>query len=378
MDHIKILKRTFKIVWDYKALWIFGIILALTVASGGGGGNGGGSSAPPEPNRPPETPGTIELPGGKEIVIPQTPEELEAIRGTLITIGAALLGVCGVCCCLFIVWIVVWTVLRYVAETALIRMVDGYEETGEKRGIRAGFRLGWSRASFRLFLIDLLFFLAGLAAFILVLILMAAPVGLSIWMFTQEVIVLGVIFVVAAVGLLFLFIFLAIVVGAAIELLKPFFQRACVLEGMSVGESLARSLDMMKRHFAWDIAIMWLIVIGLNIAWIIASFIATLLLMLVSLMMAAVPALVVGGLTGLIFGWVAGLIAGGIVGGLIFFVLLFASTTFLRGLWMTFLSTLWTLTYRELLAIEGLDENEKEPWEAEHSEKEEEDSHELQ
>jgi hypothetical protein len=378
MDHIKILKRAFKITWDYKALWIFGIILALTVASGRGGGNGGGSSSsPPQPDRPSvETPGTIELPGGKEIEIPQTPEELEAVRGTLITIGAIVLAGCGVCCCLFIVWIVAWTVLRYVAETALIRMVDGYEKTGKKCGIRAGFRMGWSRASLRLFLIDLLFFLAGLVAFVLVLILMAPPVGLSIWMFTQEVVALGVIFIIAAVGLFFLFIFLSIIVGAAVELLKPFFQRACVLEGKSVGESLVRSIDIMRRHFAWDVAIMWLIVIGLNIAWIIVMFFVGLLLLLVALIVAAVPALIVGGLVALIFNWIPGLIAGGVVGFVIFAILMFVTTTLLQGLRMTFLSTLWTLTYRELLAIEGLNENGKEPWEAGH--KEEEGSHELQ
>lgn len=370
MDHIKILKRAFKITWDYKALWIFGIILALTVASGGGGGNGSGSSSPPQPERPPETPGTIELPGGEEIEIPQTPEELEAVRGVLITIGAILLGVCGVCCCLFIVWIVVWTVLRYVAETAAIRMVDDYEETGEKRGIREGFKMGWSHASLRLFLIDLLLFLAFVVAVVLVLILMAAPVGLSIWMFTQEVIVLGIISAVAAAGLFFLFIFLAIIAGLAIQFVRPFFQRACVLEGMSVGQSLARSLAMMKRHFAWDIVIMWLIVFGLNIGWIIAMFIVGFLLLFAAFLVAAIPALVVGSLTGLIFGWIAGLVAGGLVGLLIFGVLMFVTTTFLQGLRMTFLSTVWTLTYRELLAIEGLDENEKEPWESD-------DSHEL-
>ncbi len=366
MDHIKILKRALKITWDYKALWIFGIILALTVASGGGGGNGGGSgSTPPGPNRPPsETPGTIELPGGEEIVIPQTPEELEAIRGTLFTIGAIVLGVCGVCCCLFLVWIAAWTVLRYVAETALIRMVDDYEETGEKRGIRAGFKLGWSRASFRLFLIDLVIAIGSLVVFLPLVVLMLALIGLSVLMFTQEVIVLGVIIVVAAVGLFFLTIFFGVIVGVAIELLKPFFQRACVLEGLSVGESLGRSLDMMKRHFAWDVAIMWLLVVGLNIGWYIAMVIVGFVLFVVALIVAAVPALILGGLIGLVFGWIAGLIAGGVAGFLIVLVLLIASTTFLKGLRMTFLSTLWTLTYRELLALEGLDEGEKEPRES--------------
>ena len=39
MDHIKILKRAFNITWVYRALWVFGIILALTT-----GGNSGSSS----------------------------------------------------------------------------------------------------------------------------------------------------------------------------------------------------------------------------------------------------------------------------------------------------------------------------------------------
>ena len=192
----------------------------------------------------------------------------------------------------------------------------------------------------------------------------------------REVVALGVIFIIAAVGLFFLFIFLSIIVGAAVELLKPFFQRACVLEGKSVGESLVRSIDIMRRHFAWDVAIMWLIVIGLNIAWIIVMFFVGLLLLLVALIVAAVPALIVGGLVALIFNWIPGLIAGGVVGFVIFAILMFVTTTLLQGLRMTFLSTLWTLTYRELLAIEGLNENGKEPWEAGH--KEEEGSHELQ
>ena len=381
MDHIKILKRAFKITWDYKVLWIFGIILALTVASSSPN-NPNTTAQQPSPEEGPqgngrtEIPENIELPGGREIHIPQTSEDFEAIRNTLVAIGTGILVLCGVCCCLFVVWIVAWTVLRWVAETALIRLVDDYEETGEKRSIREGFKLGWSRASFRLFLIDLLFFLAGLAAFILVLILMATPVGLSVWMFTQGVIALGIIFVVFAAGLFFLFIFLAIIAGLAVEFIKPFFYRACVLEDLGVGESLLRGLNVVKRHFAWDVVIMWLLVVGLNIAWIIAMFFVGLALLFVALFVAAIPFAVVFGLVGLIFGWIAGLIVGGVVGFLIFIAILIIVGTFLRGLRMTFLSTLWTLTYRELLAIEGLNENGKEPWEAEH--KEEEGSHELQ
>ena len=37
MDHIKILKRAWEITWRYPALWVFGIILALTTAQRGRG-----------------------------------------------------------------------------------------------------------------------------------------------------------------------------------------------------------------------------------------------------------------------------------------------------------------------------------------------------
>jgi hypothetical protein len=39
MDHTKILKRAWHILWSYRVLWIFGIILALT-ATGGVGTSG--------------------------------------------------------------------------------------------------------------------------------------------------------------------------------------------------------------------------------------------------------------------------------------------------------------------------------------------------
>jgi hypothetical protein len=377
MDHIKILKRAFKITWDYKVLWIFGIILALTVASAGNPNNPSNSNNQVQyVEDKGELPDTIELPGGRVIDVPKTPEEFEAARNTLVAIGTGVLVMCGVCCFLFLAWIVVGTVLRWVAETALIRMVDDYEETGEKRSIREGFKLGWSRASLWLFLINLLFKVAGVVILVLVLILMAAPVGFSVWMFTQEAIVLGILSAVFAAGVLFLAIFLAIIVDLAVKFVMPFFYRACVLEDLGVGEALLRGLDIVKRHFAWDVVIMWLLVVGLNIAWIIASLIIGLVLFFVALFLALIPFAMVFGLVSLVSGWIAGLIVGGLVGGLALFVLLCVPTTFLRGLWMTFLSTLWTLTYRELLAIEGLNENGKEPWKAEH--KEEETSHELQ
>mgnify|MGYP000659292038 CR=1 FL=1 len=41
MDYVKILKRAWETTWRYRALWVFGIILAITTASGGSSGGGG-------------------------------------------------------------------------------------------------------------------------------------------------------------------------------------------------------------------------------------------------------------------------------------------------------------------------------------------------
>ncbi|NIO72083.1 MAG: hypothetical protein GTN71_24425, partial [Anaerolineae bacterium] len=68
------------------------------------------------------------------------------IVSTLIAIGVGL-------ACVIVILIIAATIARYVAETALIRMVDDNEETGQQHSVRQGFRLGWSRTAWRLFLI---------------------------------------------------------------------------------------------------------------------------------------------------------------------------------------------------------------------------------
>jgi hypothetical protein len=359
MDHIKVLKRAFQITWDYKALWIFGIILALTV--GGGPSNPGSPNNGPQPeytvDHHDEIPESIELPDGTEVTVPQVLREVS----TWIAIGATL---CGLCCCALIVWIVVTTVARYVAETSLIRMVDDYEETGEKRTIREGFRMGWSRASFRLFLIDLLVFLAGLVVFLPLFILLTALVGLSIAAIESlGIIVLGVIGIVAASGLFFLFILLAILVGMTVQFVKPYIQRACVLENLGVIDSIKYGLSFVQRHLLWDAIIMQLIVIGLYFGWFIAMVFVMFALFIAALVAAAIPVLILGGLGSLIIGWPAWIV-GGLFGVLSFIVVVVVPSILLRGWEMTFISTLWTLTYRELKALEGLEPEDVESVEA--------------
>jgi hypothetical protein len=104
MDHIRILKRAFSITTSYRALWIFGILLALTTGGNAPGSSGGGEGGTGS--------GTWEWP----IISPE-------VLNALIIAGVMVL-------CLVLVLTVVATIARYVAETALIRMVDQHEATG--------------------------------------------------------------------------------------------------------------------------------------------------------------------------------------------------------------------------------------------------------
>jgi hypothetical protein len=346
MDHIQVLKRAWETTWRYRALWIFGIILALTTASGGssgsasgGGGNGGGNGN----GFPP--PG--DLPWPREYHWPEIPAH---VVSTLVIVSVGL--VCGI-----LLLVIVAAVARYVAETALIRMVDDHEETGVQHSVREGFRIGWSRTALRLFLINLLVSLPTTLVFILLFGLALAP--LLLW--TTGSRPAGVIGTIAAIGMFFLVLLLAIVVGAVIKLLRRFFWRASGLEDLGVLDSIREGFGVVRRHLK-DVVIMWLIMIGVRIGWAIAMVVAFVVLLpvvilsiLVGGVLGGVPALLVGGLTSLFLSGPVPWIVGALIGLPIFILVMAAPWVFLSGLMEVFKSSTWTLTYRELRALEGLE-----------------------
>jgi hypothetical protein len=330
MDHLRILKRAFQITLDYRVLWIFGILLALTTAGGSGnpgaqfrgdGGNGGGALPP----------GDFNLPG--------FPTQW---ANALITAAIVL-------ACLILVLAIASAIVRYVSETALIRLVDGHEASGEKLTTRQGFRAGWSRAAFRMFLLDLVIGLGGLVIFLLLLLVAAAP--LLVWLTESEP--ARVVGTVSAIGLILLVIFVGIVAAIAYSLLAHFFRRAIVLEGLGLSAAVRRGVALVRMRLG-DVVVMGLIMFALGLAWAI--------LMIPVLIMLVLAGIVIGGLPGLLAFGIARLFAegalpwivGGIVGAPIFLLVIAAPALFLNGLAEAYKSGVWTLTYRELLALEAV------------------------
>ena len=267
-----------------------------------------------------------------------------------ITLGIALLVI-------LLVWAVILVTARYVAEIALMRMVEDYERNGEKASIRQGLRFGWSRSAWRMFLISLLLSLP------VILVLLLIPVaGLVMFLvITQWNPFTSVVGIVGSVGLFFLALFLAIMLGALLILLRHFMWRACVLEGLGVRQAMRQGFELARRNWQ-SVGLLWVMMIGLRILWGLAVMLAGLALipvMLVTLAVgvvaAALPAFLVGGIASLFLGGPWSWILGAIFGLPILLIVGLSPLIFWRGLEMTFDSAVWTLAYRELKLLEELE-----------------------
>ncbi len=358
IDLSKILKRAWSILWTYRVLWVIGLILALTTT----GTLPTNQTTWRENLRDRQTGEIFPLPTRQEIhdaweqmhqEIDQLPWHIDITVqewNTILWIGIGILA--GI-----LVLGLVSTIARYVAETATIRMVDEYERTDQKVGLRQGLRYGWSRTAWRLFLIEMLVVSLPVA----ILVLGGLAIGVVIFFFIiGDGNLIGTAGIVALIGLAFLLIFLGVILGAVLTLLRDFIWRACAVEGIGVREAIQRGWGMVRQNWK-SVGLMWLVMIAVRIAWSIALALGFFLSL--PLLIVTIPAgLLAGGIPGLLVGLLSNLFLGGplpwVVGTLfglpIFLVVVFSPVIFLRGLGLIYNSTVWTLTYRELNLLHAL------------------------
>jgi len=352
MKHKEILSRAWKILWNYKALWVFGIILALTTTA--------------FPDRVLEFSGSnsnqeregINIQRGDNFReefgkgIEEAAQEFGLFFNKVVPeeLGQAFMTIAILAGCVIVIFIILAAIFRYVSETSIVRMVDEHETMGTKYTIGKGFRLGFSRSAWRLFLIDLIINIPVFVAFSLLTLLVLSP--LLLW--TTDNTAASIIGTVAAVGLFFLVVVLAILVGAALSLCKRFFYRTCVLSEMGVIESIKRGYQLVRANLK-DVAIMWLLLIGVSFGFSLAMIPVVFLLLAIAAVIAGVLGLSVSGISGIFAGDTQSLVAGLVAGVPIFFLLLVAPLIFLSGLKETFISSSWTLAYREAQTLESLD-----------------------
>jgi len=254
-------------------------------------------------------------------------------------------------------------VAGYVSETAMIRMVNAHQKTGQKYRVREGFQMGWSREAWRLFLLDLaIIFLVG------VIITLLLVLGLAPWVtWSTGIVAAGVIGMITSVVIFILGILLIIAMIGVISLLRPVIQRACVLEGLGVIASVRRGMFLVRQHLH-GAGLTWLIFVSIRSVWPLLLAPVVLVLTIVGGALGGLAALLTYGIAQLVTISIGVPVLMAVTVGISVFILgMAAPLTFLGGLREVFLSSLWTLTYRELRELSSTKTGVEIPGKVDHS-----------
>ncbi len=312
MNHIDILKQSFKITWRYRPLWVFGFFLALC----GGGGRRFNFNVPGN-NYSGDYNNSGLLPYGSDF----DPEMITLI---------------STICCLVILLIMVSVLVQTISKTALMGMVDQISET-EAVTVADGWRLGWSRAAWRLFLMGLLI---GIPLMLVSLALILIALSPLLLILSQDSALLIPAILLMIIALLFVMLILMLV-DAVITPIIELASRQIVLGNEGVFVALKHTFRLIKRHFK-DILIIWLLMFGLSLAWALVS-------LVIILPISLITAALVGGVPALIVYLISSSWIGAAFAGIPLAVISIALiSSFTTGLYLVLRSSVWTLTYIEL------------------------------
>ena len=394
MDYIQVLRRAWAIVWRYRALWLVGLILAMTTVSWESTTLyrwrdewDDDQISTVDIHLPNQS--IIRVPGhvrirdnevvetvilnyrhsrddwrrrqGDLIVHWNPPDEyaLEWVgrdsRGQLttrsMTVAAHILNALfllgSVVAFLLLLVLVLSRIARYVSEAALLRMVDAYESTGTQYGFWQGLKLGWSRSPWRIWLINWFIGLPAALGFALLLVPVLMP--LALWFTGSDT--ARVVGALSTLGLFLAALAVILVASSILSVWKRFAWRACTLDELGLRESIARGLSMMRQHLK-DVGVMWLLMIGLRCALplLIAPFVLALLP--VAGLAAGGTALALGSLALSVWQGAGPWIAAAVVGAALFLSLFLLPLQLLGGVVEAFQSSVWTLTYRQLDSLQ--------------------------
>ncbi len=309
MDHVGIIKRAWEITWKYKALWILGLFV------GGGGGGGGGSNF-----------GSRGSGNGADLS-----RQFGGGEQALRWLEANLVAIVVVATVLVLIGLI-WWVLAIAAHGGLIWMSNEAAE-GRRRRAMEGWGTGfhfWGRT----FLIGLVL---ALPLIVIALVIGALFAGTIVAVIAgaqgaqnaggaAAAGVLGICGLVAVA--IIVIVPLAILIGVLFELAL----RHGVLEDMRTGDAIRAAWHDVRQRFK-DVALMWLVLLGIGIVYGIVVGIAA-----VVVVVPIVGAAVVGA-------WPLSVVLG---------LVLFAALLFVGAIYSSFFSTSWTVFFRRLTGREAV------------------------
>ncbi|MEN8241887.1 MAG: hypothetical protein ABFS17_08195 [Chloroflexota bacterium] len=361
MKHMQVLKQAWQILWNYRTLWVFGIILALTSA-------GGSSYQSNQITADDDLGYQFNL---EEPIMPQFTEVMKESFKEAFTefdlvlaedfdnqiarqVLRAVLWFAGV----VITLALIGKIFRYTAEVSLIKMVDKYEASDEKVSAREGFKLGWSREAWRIFLVDLIIELPFIVACLLLIGLILVPV--LIW--SGDNTAASLVSMLTSIGLAMLLGLALLAVRAVLAVVKPVIRREIAINDATVGTGIRQGFKLARQYWK-ETGLMWLILFGINVVWPLLLIPVVLLSVVLAGGLGVGSALLIGGEA---FTTGAPAMFWALFVGLGLFVLVLAIPIgFINGLKETFQSSTWTLTYREIKALKSLENGDTPVIEAE-------------
>jgi len=352
MNTVKIFQNSWSLMLRYKALWIFGVILALTTIS-----FGSAIWLRDTENRPERTLVDWEISAmdqawikenfGLDLPLSYTLEVKDLqVRLDDLSIStmesSRLLNIVITMMAVLLTLFVITLVLRYIAETALIIMVNDQQKSNQVHSLREGWSLGFSFAALKLFLIDLvvyalllmltpLLFLPALLPVIIV--INASPIAVSLGLLLMT-------------SLTLLSLAALIVMWIAGLITLQLARRASCLDGLGVLASIWRGLRLMRAQLG-GVGVTWLVIVGLDLVYPLLVAPVAILLAAVSLAVSGLSALILGSLLALVLvkttAWTIALI----IGIVLLVLAVVVPLTLLGGLREVFKSSAWTLTFSE-------------------------------
>ncbi|NLG27613.1 MAG: hypothetical protein GX557_06855 [Chloroflexi bacterium] len=337
MEYSKILKRAWQITWRHKVLWLFGLLIAFFGGAAAWRPSRGlsyGIDASDLQNWSQRWPGLFGQRWGWRTMPLLRGLATGQYTGAIVAL-LALLGFLG------LIWAIASVIVRYTSTGALIGAVDDIEQ-GHAPRFRSSWRRGWPRF-LRLFAIDLLIGLAAVVATLAIVLVsvVAALIVAGPLLITGGdpglATTLGAIWAVLA-GLVWVVLFVAVLVafGGLVGVVREYAFRACVLHLKGVAEAVRAGLALTKSRFRETLSV-WLILMGIGLV----------------LGLLSVPAAAIGAGTVLVPAFAARDVIANRPAMLLLAAPLalaaMAVVLLLTAIYQVFVSSLWTLTYRELV-----------------------------
>jgi len=326
MNYGEVLRRALDITWRHKILWVFGVAAVLFGGAASGGGRGG---------------------QGWQYALQSADLERWGQAGpgsinwsAVVPIIAALVGIAMV---VAFVLFIIGLVVRYTSYGALIAGVDEIERS-ERTDFGSALSAGWPRF-LHLLVIDILIAIGLIVVALILLVLFG--LGLAIVIVPALVIAgsgngsvwLGIVWgVLTGICWLVLLAIIALAISGFVTLLRELAYRASVIDRRGIFESIGDAYGLIRERLE-QAGLMWLILLGIKIV----------------VSMVAIPLVVLGAsIIALILGLLynaTGSVASVLIIGLPLAVIAGLAAAFVGGVYYTFVSSAWTLTYRNLRPI---------------------------